>query len=72
MNLERLKVIQQEVDRFQRRLNEAIMLSQETKGWKGYDSEEWYGVNEIGGTAVCGALKRSYLDLKYNLNPLMK
>ena len=73
MNLERLKKIQDEVNRFQVRLNEAIMLSEDTKGHESYSRKgEWYGVNEISGTAICGALKRGYLDLKYNLNPLLR
>jgi len=54
MNLQTLITIEEELNRFTKRLNEAIIAAEENKGHTYYGSDEKYGTNEIGGTAISG------------------
>jgi hypothetical protein len=70
MKLEKLLEIKLETDRFVRRLDEAIMLAKDTPGYIGY-KEDTYGYQDISNTRTCGALKRSAMDLKYELTKVL-
>lgn len=68
MNLEKLIKIKNEIKTFQNKIDEGIKLAKTVKGWKSYDSNKMYGVNDISGTRTSGHIKRGMLDLKYFLN----
>lgn len=64
MNKEDLLEIQKEIDRFQIILNDALLRSEENKGYISSYDNKLTNVGEISGTKQSGALKRSALDLK--------
>lgn len=69
MNYEQLKAIRDEVNRFneslQEALDEAILIEDVF-----YDGGS-YNVG-IAGTHLSGAVKRKYLDMKYEINKIIK
>jgi len=67
MKLEQLKEVKAELKRFQGRVDEAIEKATNTKGWKGYNTEDIYGKHDISGTRMSGAVKRGAQELKYFL-----
>ena len=69
MNYEELKAIRSEVDRFnkvlQEAMDEAILIEDVVYDGGSYN----YG---IAGTHLSGAVKRKYLDMKYEINKIIK
>ena len=69
MNYEKLKQIKHEVNRFnetlQEALNEAILIEDVV-----YDGGA-YNIG-ISGTHLSGAVKRKYIDMKYEINKIIK
>lgn len=70
MKLDKLLEIKLETDRFVRRLDDAIMLAKDIPGYTGYGGSI-YGYQDISNTRTCGALKRSAMDLKYELTKVL-
>ena len=70
MKLDDLLKIRNEIERFDKVLNDCIKLGRETEGWTGSDGVI-YGKNDIHNTYQSGHLKREYLSLKFNLNKLI-
>lgn len=67
MKLEKLQEIKNELKRFQKVVDEAIVLSKSVKGWKSHYDGSMIGVNDISGTRMSGSVKRNALELKYFL-----
>jgi len=67
MNLKKLEEINLEVKRFQKVIDEAIVLAKTVKGWKSSYDGSMVGVNNISGTRMSGSVKRNALELKYFL-----
>ena len=69
MNYEELKKIKHEVDRFnetlQEALDEAMLVEDIVSGGRTYNLG-------ISGTHLSGAVKRKYLDMKYEINKTIK
>jgi hypothetical protein len=69
MNYEELKAIRREVLRFdkalQEALEEAMLIEDVVIGGRTYN----YG---IAGTHLSGAVKRKYIDMKYEINKIIK
>ena len=69
MNYEELKAIRSEVLRFdkvlQEALDEAMLRKDVVSGGKTYN----FG---IAGTHLSGAVKRKYIDMKYEINKMIK
>lgn len=69
MNYEKLKKIRVEVNRFnetlQEALNEAMLVEDIVSGGRTYNLG-------ISGTHLSGAVKRKYLDMKYEINKIIK
>ena len=70
MKLDDLLKIRNEIERFDKALDDAINLARNTIGWRSH-SGEIYGVNDISCTRQSGHLKREYLSLKFNLNKIL-
>lgn len=70
MKINELLSIRNEIERFDKALNDSIKLARETPGYRSYDGE-MNGVNDIHGTHQLGHLKREYLSLKFNLNKML-
>jgi hypothetical protein len=66
MKLQDLLEIKSELNRYSKRVDEAIKLSKSTPGWKGYQGD-LYGKHDIAGTRMSGAVKRGAQELKYYL-----
>ena len=70
MNYEELKKIKHEVDRFNETLQEALdeaILIEDVVGYEGAP----YNIG-IAGTHLSGAVKRKYIDMKYEINKIIK
>ena len=70
MNYEELTAIRVEVDRFNKALQEALdkaMLIEDVEGYGG----RTYNIG-ISGTHLSGAVKRKYIDMKYEINKIIK
>ena len=70
MNYEELKAIRSEVNRFNKVLQEALdkaMLIEDVEGYPG----RTYNIG-ISGTHLSGAVKRKYIDMKYEINKIIK
>ena len=70
MNYEKLKKIRKEVNRFDKTLQEALdeaVLVEDSEGYNG----RAYNPG-ISGTHLSGAVKRKYIDMKYEINKLIK
>ena len=70
MNYEELKAIRREVLRFDKALQEALdkaMLIEDVEGYGG----RTYNLG-IAGTHLSGAVKRKYIDMKYEINKILK
>lgn len=66
MKLEQLKEVKAELNRFQKRVDEAIEKATNTEGYTGY-KDDIYGKHDISGTRMSGAVKRGAQELKYFL-----
>lgn len=74
MNYEKLKKIRIEVDRFNETLQEALnesMLIKDVTTTLNDGSEYTYNYG-IYGTHLSGAVKRKYIDMKYEINKLLR
>ena len=70
MNYEELKAIRVEVDRFNKVLQEALdkaMLIEDVVSYSGKPYNKG-----IAGTRLSGAVKRKYIDMKYEINKILK
>lgn len=71
MNYEKLKKIRTEVNRFnetlQEALDEAVMVKDVISSYDGHVSNR--GIN---GTHLSGAVKRKFIDMKYEINKIIK
>lgn len=67
MKLDELLEIRSELKRFSDTLDEAIKLARQNKGYLIGNDGIRYGVHDISGTRMSGAVKRRALDLKYYL-----
>ena len=69
MNYEKLKKIRVEVNRFnetlQEALDEAMLVEDIVSGGRTYNLG-------ISGTRLSGAVKRKYIDMKYEINKIIK
>ncbi len=69
MNYEKLKKIRVEVNRFnealQEALDEAMLVEDIVSGGRTYNLG-------ISGTHLSGAVKRKYIDMKYEINKIIK
>ena len=67
MKLDELLEVKSELKRFSDTVDEAIKLARLNKGYtRGTDGIR-YGVHDISGTRMSGAVKRRALDLRYYL-----
>lgn len=71
MKIKELLEIRNEIERFDKALNDSIKLARETTGYFSHGLQEHLRVNDIHGTHQLGHLKREYLSLKFNLNKLL-
>ena len=67
MTLDELLEIRSELKRFSDTLDEAIKLARQNKGYLIGNDGIRYGVHDISGTRMSGAVKRRALDLRYYL-----
>jgi len=67
MKLDDLIQIKSELKRFSDTVDEAIKLAKLQKGYTIGSKIDLYGVNDISGTRMSGAVKRRALDLRYYL-----
>ena len=70
MNYEKLKKIRIEVNRFNETLQEALDEASLVEDVEGYNGRIYNP--GITGTHLSGAVKRKYIDMKYEINKLIK
>lgn len=70
MNYEELKAIRSEVNRFNKALQEALDESMLIKDIV-VEGGRHYNIG-ISGTHLSGAVKRKYIDMKYEINKIIK
>lgn len=67
MKLDDLLQVKSELKRFSDTVDEAIKLARQNKGYPIGNDGIRYGVHDISGTRMSGAVKRRALDLRYYL-----
>lgn len=70
MNYEKLKAIRNEVLRFDKTLKKAMDEAILIKDVVGYSGKPYN--KGIAGTHLSGAVKRKYIDMKYEINKIIK
>jgi len=73
MDILRLKEIQKEINRFKKVVDEAIKEANKPSMRWSYDEQKHIKIShtDISGTKLSGAVKRKYIDMKYEINKLI-
>lgn len=73
MDILRLKEIQKEINRFKKVVDEAIKEANKPCVMWSYHEQKHIEIShtDISGTKLSGAVKRKYMDMKYEINKLI-
>ena len=73
MRLKKLSKILSEIDRFRDVVEEAVKEADNPSQRYNFDKDEFIEVHDtdISGTHLSGAVKRKYIDMKYEINKLI-